>query len=1051
MSSAVAGYRGAFGADGPPPAYADIALSDCFLLLGTNTAACHPIVWSRIRDRQAEGAFVICADPRATATARESDLHLPVKPGTDLALLNALLHVIDRDGMTDRGYVERSTSGYEEAVAVARQWPPQRAAQTCGVVAADIETAARRFAGAGGAMALWSMGANQSAVGTLKNRGLINLCLATGQIGRPGAGPLSLTGQPNAMGGRETGGLAGLLPGYRFTDRDEDRAAMESHWGLPAGAIPATPGLPAVQLFDALRAGKVRAVWIVATNPAVSLPDGNAAREALDAAELVVVQDAHHPTETSALADAVLPAAAWPEKEGSMTSSERRVSLVQRALAPPGEALPDWSIFARLAAELGHGEAFAWRSAAEVYAEFAATTAGRPCDVSGISHARLRRAGSVQWPAPAGPEERETKRLYEIARFPTADGRAHFAPTPHSPAAEPTDAGFPLTLTTGRVADQWHTMSRTGKSPALRAAAGEPTVELHPADAAAAQSADGDHVRLVSRRGEVIARAVLDDSVPRGCAFAAFHWGALHAPPAWGAVNRVTVPATDPTSFQPELKACAIRIEPARRNGAAANTRAGAARTRVAARRLVVVGTGMAALATVEELRRRRPQTADWQVTMLGAEPGPAYDRIGLSRLLAGRCDAASLELKPAPWYTKHEVTVHAGRPAVTLDLDERHVLDEIGQAHGYDALVLATGSRPFIPPIPGVDAAHVHGFRTRADADAITAAARRGAPAVVVGGGLLGLEAAAGLVARGMRVTVVEAADRLMPQQLDGGGAAMLAKALKAVGIAAIAATTVESIEDGTVTLADGTRLAAELVVVAAGIRPDIELARGAGIDTDRGILVDDALRTSAPGVLAVGECAEHRGTVYGLWGPLAEQARAAGATVCGDPAGFQGAVPATTLKVAGVDLFAGGGQAASEHQDEIVFSDGRRGVYRRLVLDGERLAGAVLVGDVSQARELSGLLRSEDPVPERLLAGPGEATEAEPDPGPEATVCTCNAVTRGEIEQAISARGLTSVAGVARATRASTGCGSCSSEVEALLRRADEPERVHRAETHA
>ena len=346
MSSAVAGYSGAFGFDGPPPAYADIALADCFLLLGTNTAACHPILWGRIRDRQAEGAFVICADPRRTPTAKGADLHLPVRPGTDLALLSALLHVVDRDGLVDETFIARHTSGWEEARAVAREWSPARAAEVCGVEAGLIEQAAHRFASAGGAMALWSMGANQSTVGTLKNRALINLCLASGQIGRPGSGPLSLTGQPNAMGGRETGGLSQLLPGYRKVADAVDRAAMERHWDVPAGRISPTPGLPAVELFEALESGTVKAVWVMATNPLVSLPDGQRARAALERAELVVVQDPHHPTETSALAHAVLPAAAWPEKQGAMTSSERRIGLVRRAVAPPGEAKPDWEIVA---------------------------------------------------------------------------------------------------------------------------------------------------------------------------------------------------------------------------------------------------------------------------------------------------------------------------------------------------------------------------------------------------------------------------------------------------------------------------------------------------------------------------------------------------------------------------------------------------------------------------------------------------------------------------------------------------------------------------------
>ncbi|MBW3607796.1 MAG: molybdopterin-dependent oxidoreductase [Actinobacteria bacterium] len=779
MSSAVAGYTGAFGFDGPPPAYADIALADCLLLLGTNTAACHPILWSRIRDRQAEGAFVICADPRRTQTARGSDLHLPVRPGTDLALLSALLHVVQRDGLVDEDFVARHTTGWEQARAVADAWPPQRAAAVCDVPAPLIEQAAHRFAGAGAAMALWSMGANQSTVGTLKNRALINLCLASGQIGRRGSGPLSLTGQPNAMGGRETGGLSQLLPGYRKVEVAADRAAMEQHWGVPAGRISPTPGLPAVELFDALESGRVKAVWVMATNPLVSLPDGQRARAALERAELVVVQDPHHPTETSALAHAVLPAAAWPEKQGAMTSSERRIGLVRRAVAPPGEAKPDWEIVAGLARHLGYGEAFAWRDSAAVFDEFAACTAGRPCDMTGVSHERLRREGGIQWPCPALPvgEHEGTVRLYEDGRFPTADGRARFAPTPHAAPAEPPDHDFPLLLTTGRVADQWHTMTRTGHSPALCAAAGEPALSCHPLDAAAAGLDDGELVRVVSRRGELRVLVALDDTLPRGVAFAPFHWGALRAPAGAGALNALTIAAVDPTSAQPELKVVAVRLEPLRRRDEPVRRRAPAAPTR-----LVVVGTGMAGLAVVEEALRRRP-AEHWRIVMLGEEPGPSYNRVLLSKLLARTCGPGELELRPLAWYGAHGVDLRGGCSASALDLEARAVVDEAGGRHPYDALVLATGSRAFVPPVPGAELPHVGVFRTWRDADAL-AATPRGTRAVVVGGGLLGLEAAAGLRSCGVEVTVVELAPQLMGQQLDAGAAplARLAPGLRTV-----------------------------------------------------------------------------------------------------------------------------------------------------------------------------------------------------------------------------------------------------------------------------
>ena len=309
MSSAVAGYTGALGSDGPPAAYEDIDRTDCLLLAGTNTAACHPIVWARIAARQRAGATVIVIDPRRTATAAAADIHLPVRPGADLPLLAAMLGVLDAEDLVDRLFVERHTDGFAEALATARRWSPARAAEVCGVPASDIVAAARAFGRAPRAMALWSMGVNQSTVGTLKNRALINLCLATGNIGRAGSGPLSLTGQPNAMGGRESGGLSTLLPGYRSAGDPDDRAEMRRLWNLPLDAPGISPvaGLPATELLEALEAGTVKAVWVVATNPVVSQPDARRFTAALRRAELLVCQDAYHPTETSALAHAVLP------------------------------------------------------------------------------------------------------------------------------------------------------------------------------------------------------------------------------------------------------------------------------------------------------------------------------------------------------------------------------------------------------------------------------------------------------------------------------------------------------------------------------------------------------------------------------------------------------------------------------------------------------------------------------------------------------------------------------------------------------------------------
>jgi len=562
MASAVAGYTRSLGSDGPPGTYADIDSADCFLLIGTNTAECHPVTWKRIRRRKLaapDDVSVIVADPRWTETADIADLHLPLRPGSDIALLNAMLHVLWKEGSLDQDFVASHTSGWPELREVLGRYPPARAAAITGLSAEIITDAARRFGRAHAAMTLWSMGVNQSHVGTDKNAAILNMHLATGQIGREGAGPFSLTGQPNAMGGRETGGLSHLLPGYRRIVDPAARALVERRWGVPAGRIAPTPGRSALEIFEGLLDGSVRAIWILCTNPAASMPDLDVVEKALRQAEIVIVQDAYHPTETSRFADVLLPAAQWPEKDGVMTNSERRMTYLPKLVEPPGEALPDAVIVARVARELGFKDAFAYESAAEIFDEYAALTAGTACDCSGVSHTRLKSDGPLQWPVPE-PAHPGTERLYSDGVFATPDGRARLVPVEHDPLAEPPDAAYPLTLTTGRVRDHWHTLTRTAKSPALMARTREPHLEVNLRDAQRVGIHDGDFVEITSRRGKAVAQARVGETIREGTCFLPFHWGRQ-----WGfykAANNLTLSARDPLSGQPELKACAVRLRP---------------------------------------------------------------------------------------------------------------------------------------------------------------------------------------------------------------------------------------------------------------------------------------------------------------------------------------------------------------------------------------------------------------------------------------------------------------------------------------------------------
>jgi len=560
MASAAAGYRRSLGSDGPPAAYADLDVADCFLLIGTNTADCHPITFKRIRKRKLQSpddVTVIVVDPRWTETADIADLHMPLQPGSDIALLNSMLHVLWREGLLDTNFVAKHTSGWERLRAVIERYPPERGSALTGLSPEIIVTAALRFGRAGAAMSLWSMGVNQSHVGTDKNAAIINLHLATGQIGRPGAGPFSLTGQPNAMGGRETGGLAHLLPGYRLVADAAARAVVERHWAIPARRLPATPGRSALEIFEGLASGAVRAVWIMCTNPAASMPDLDLVEKALRQADLVVVQDAYHPTETTRFADVLLPAAQWPEKDGVMTNSERRLTYLPKLVEPPGEALPDTVILTRFAHEMGWKEAFQFASTAEVFDELAALTAGTVCDYSGLSHDRLRRDGPLQWPVPA-PDHPGTERLYEDGRFPTPNGRARLVAVEHDEPLEPVDASFPLTLTTGRVRDHWHTLTRTSKSPALRSRTPEPILEVNLRDAQRAGIQDGAFVEITSRRGKAVAQCRVSAAIREGTCFLPFHWGRQAG--FYKSANNLTLSGRDPISQQPELKACAVRL-----------------------------------------------------------------------------------------------------------------------------------------------------------------------------------------------------------------------------------------------------------------------------------------------------------------------------------------------------------------------------------------------------------------------------------------------------------------------------------------------------------
>lgn len=557
MASAASGMHLSLGSDGPPTCYDDIDLADTFLFVGSNAAACHPVIFERVLARLRKGKCrCIVVDPRRTPTAMAATLHLAIKPGTDLALLNGLLWFMRDAGRIDDAFINAHTEGWQEVEAILDDYSPPRVAEICGISALDLMGAARLLTKARGLLTFWTMGVNQSTQGTFTVNSIINLHLATGQIGKPGCGPFSLTGQPNAMGGRDCGYMSHTLPGYRQIANAEHRHQMEQLWGLPAGTIRPEPGHDAIGMFDALEKREIRALWIIGSNPAASMPNLSRVRKALEAAELVIVQDAYFPTETTEYAHIILPAAVNLEQEGTFCNSERRVTLMQQVVAPPGEAMPDWWWIKQVAAAMGFTSGVKHESAAQIFDEFVRTTAGRPNDQSALHYERLRASGPQQWPYPAMGHTAARRYLDHV--FPTPTGKARFWPRPHAQGEETPCSEFPLLLTTGRVLNQWHTRTKTGTVAQLNHRDPAPYVQMNPADAQALGLADESRVSVRSRRGTTTSLLRIDDDISPGVVFIPMHWNQLFADGS--SPNEATTDAADPISHQPALKCCAVAV-----------------------------------------------------------------------------------------------------------------------------------------------------------------------------------------------------------------------------------------------------------------------------------------------------------------------------------------------------------------------------------------------------------------------------------------------------------------------------------------------------------
>ncbi len=559
MASSVTGHKRAFGEDIVPGCYEDLEQADLVILVGSNAAWCHPVLHQRISEPEPGVAppRIVVIDPRHTASCVDADLHLALAPGSDAVLFNGLLVHLAGTGAIDGKFLSTATTGFDDALAAAQASAPDAAsvAAACGLDTALVRQFFDWFARTHRTVTLYSQGINQSSSGTDKVNAIINCHLVTGRIGQRGMGPFSLTGQPNAMGGREVGGLANQLAAHVDFGDVDGREAIRKFWDAPR--IAERPGLMAVELFEAVGRGEVKALWIMGTNPAVSLPDAEQVRAALAACPFVVVSDCTRHTDTTAFADVLLPAAAWGEKDGTVTNSERRISRQRRFLPPPGEVKPDWWIIAEVAKRMGHGAAFDYSGPVDIFREHAALTARtagptRLFDISPLAEIDdpvYEGLNPIQWPVTRGAG---TKRLLGAAGFPTVDGRARLVPIHPRPAASLPDSRRPLILNTGRTRDQWHSMTRTALSPRLTRHAPEPALDIHPDDAARSGITDGALARVESDKGAIVARALVTEAQAPGTIFASIHWNDQFA--RQSRVGSLVPSLCDPISGQPELK-----------------------------------------------------------------------------------------------------------------------------------------------------------------------------------------------------------------------------------------------------------------------------------------------------------------------------------------------------------------------------------------------------------------------------------------------------------------------------------------------------------------
>lgn len=1023
MSSAVVGYKLSLGEDAVPVCYDDIELSDVILVEGANPAWCHPIIWRRVEAHKLANPHVkiIVVDPRKTQTVATGDLHLAVNPGTDVSLNYALARLLIENGKIDVQFISNSTEGFEEFKEQVFSKTIREYAIICGIEEKDIQKAAKWIGKSKGFLSMWTMGLNQSVIGVNKNLSLINLSLITGKIGKPGSGPFSLTGQPNAMGGREVGGLSNMLASHRDISNPIHRQEMRGFWG--GNPISDKPGYTATEMFEALASGKMKAIWIVCTNPLVSMPDVRMVEKALKNAKLVVVQDVSDKSETVKYADIVLPAAAWSEKDGTMTNAERRISYLNKISEGPAECLPDTTILCKFAKKMGWGEYFNYESSADIYDEYIKTTSNTNIDISGLSFSRLKNIGTVQWPfgieMKNQPLSIGTPRLFTDHQFYTTSKKAKIHTVPEENLSEAISESFPLILLTGRIRDQWHTMTKTGRVNKLNQHREKPFVDMHPLDALNRGIKEGDVVVVSGKRGETKVRVNVTNDLKPGNCFMPMHWGRI-LNRDFGRANNLTNNLVDARSKEPDFKFSAVEIE----------------KYQKPKEKIIVIGAGSAGLGFITAYRKVNKTD---EIEVFSKEIYPFYNRVMLPDYISGTQTWEQLVKLREDQFKEHNITVHKGISIEHIDKKNKILTDQNGREHSYDKLFLGMGSKAFMPKnfpeIPGI-----FNMRSRLDADRLVPYLKKGGNAVVVGGGLLGLEMAASLREMEVNVTVVQRISRLMDRQLDVLGSTILDEEMAARGIEIFYNDEVEQFYGSekieSIRLKSGRKLLCDVILVAAGTLPVIDLAKDAGLICNRGIVVNNYMQTSDDEIFACGEIAEWNNEIWGITAAAEQQAQVVANFLEGDLAGYyKGSLSLNILKIESLDLCSLGLieiPVGQEGFEEVIFIDKSKHYYKKCLIKNDRLVGAILIGDKSEFLEYKNLILNGIELSEKRLSLLRSGQKAEPVIGK--LVCSCNNVGVGNLEKSIEG-GFTILENLCENTGAGTGCGSCKPEVKVLL----------------